>query len=440
MANKTINQLPNDTELNLTDKLPIQEVGGTTKNVTGQMILDFVSSNLPAPPASDLESVLLEGNSTGASDITISNGQTIKNASNNSGLRFSQSFGNDIMFLGQDDSNKQYGITFDKDGNNYILINANNVPDNKSVRILVSDGAIRMTNQNTSNGLSSQIQINQQIISMYSEDADGNSSNNTFAGSYNEINNSGTSEDGYIFSASIGTYDVANGPQADTADSYLNSSRSGTSDLQYSSVVNVKYNFIDINTVVNSTDATFSIKDGLEIDPEGNNEGTRLYSEDLNSGALSTVNVVNATVGISANDENDASNLIVYPGLIQFNPGNLGKNGGKKVYGSNIQTNNSTPTTVFTLPISSIGIRIVDVKVKVLGRTTSGDKVYSGELNTTFKSISGTITRVGVLDKIEKSEFSTATSDVTFSGGDILFNVVGESVNMVWIVYIEVIG
>lgn len=53
MANKQINQLPADTALTATDKFAIQEAGGTTKNVTGQMISDFVESNLPTPPTGD---------------------------------------------------------------------------------------------------------------------------------------------------------------------------------------------------------------------------------------------------------------------------------------------------------------------------------------------------------------------------------------------------
>ena len=42
MANKQITQLPNKSSVEATDKFAIQEVGGTTKNVTAQMISDYV--------------------------------------------------------------------------------------------------------------------------------------------------------------------------------------------------------------------------------------------------------------------------------------------------------------------------------------------------------------------------------------------------------------
>ncbi len=49
MANKTINQLPTGTALQATDRFAVQDIIGQTKNITGQMLSDFVGGGGGTP-------------------------------------------------------------------------------------------------------------------------------------------------------------------------------------------------------------------------------------------------------------------------------------------------------------------------------------------------------------------------------------------------------
>lgn len=192
-----------------------------------------------------------------------------------------------------------------------------------------------------------------------------------------------------------------------------------------------------------------TITAGLEIDPLENNNGTRFYSENTELNIISQLNISeqNTTISYINNDTNESSNISASQGGIKLKTTNVigfftGGNNGKVFAGIPIPitTTNATETTIFTYPFPTVGIKIKDFKVNIQGFNSDNSKVYVGELRSAFKSVSTTITRVGVLDIMEKTEFTTATSTLKITGSNIVVTVTGEAAtNITWNCFVELI-
>ena len=100
------------------------------------------------------------------------------------------------------------------------------------------------------------------------------------------------------------------------------------------------------------------------------------------------------------------------------------------------RTNNNTLTTIGNIQIyNNI---VYSVKAKVIGKKTDNTKGYTADLSATFRNNAGVVTQIGTTVKTEVSEFSTATSDISFSGTDFIITVTGETATDIdWKVLVE---
>jgi hypothetical protein len=106
---------------------------------------------------------------------------------------------------------------------------------------------------------------------------------------------------------------------------------------------------------------------------------------------------------------------------------------------SDIQTHDATPVNIITVPTISNGM--LSIKASIVGLKTDYTKGYGSELYGVFKNNGGTVTQIGTTDLIEKSNFTTATSTIDFSGTNIRIRVTGEALTYInWSVQIEIIN
>lgn len=98
----------------------------------------------------------------------------------------------------------------------------------------------------------------------------------------------------------------------------------------------------------------------------------------------------------------------------------------------NAQTTDATPvagSVVFPdfAPVLLTGTTSCWFEVEVLGFGATNSKAYGAKLFGVFKRTGGTVTQVSTTDKVEKTDFSTATSDFNISGNQISLQVTGEA-------------
>ena len=99
-----------------------------------------------------------------------------------------------------------------------------------------------------------------------------------------------------------------------------------------------------------------------------------------------------------------------------------------------IQTLNATPTTMFALDVTGFSGSVITMDGIVSAYGATNSKAYGAKLFATFKYFSGTLAQISTTDKSEKTDFTTATSDFTTSGTDIIIEVTGEaSTDINWI-------
>jgi hypothetical protein len=77
-------------------------------------------------------------------------------------------------------------------------------------------------------------------------------------------------------------------------------------------------------------------------------------------------------------------------------------------------------------------------KVRVVGYKDDYTKAYLSELFGLYNYDGANITLIGTLDKVEKTNFSTATSTIEVVSGEIAVRVVGEAATTInWDIYVE---
>jgi hypothetical protein len=98
-----------------------------------------------------------------------------------------------------------------------------------------------------------------------------------------------------------------------------------------------------------------------------------------------------------------------------------------------LTTTGVTPTTLFSIPFTQSG-HVITIKAIVNGSDSTGGEFYGAEYFGVFKNVAGTVTRISTLDKSEKTDFSTATTDIVISGTNIIIQVTGEAATTIkWV-------
>jgi hypothetical protein len=118
-------------------------------------------------------------------------------------------------------------------------------------------------------------------------------------------------------------------------------------------------------------------------------------------------------------------------GVIEIEVGaqtiNFSKNNNNLTYdfGGN-GTTNATPIIIGTIDFSGVIDKVITVTANINGIGSIVNLAYGAKLFAAFKNIGGTITQLSTTDKSEKTDFTTATSDIIISGTDIVIQVTGE--------------
>jgi hypothetical protein len=109
-----------------------------------------------------------------------------------------------------------------------------------------------------------------------------------------------------------------------------------------------------------------------------------------------------------------------------------------KYYSNTTTTTNAVATTIITLP--TLTSKIYNVNCKVSGLKTNLTTGYVANLFAGFRNNAGTLSQIGTTDKIQKSDFTTATSSISVSGTNIIVQVTGEAATTInWTIQLEVL-
>jgi hypothetical protein len=98
-----------------------------------------------------------------------------------------------------------------------------------------------------------------------------------------------------------------------------------------------------------------------------------------------------------------------------------------------IGTTGLTPTIISRIDFSGVFDKVITINANVTAVGSIANLGYGAKLFAVFKNIGGTITQLSTTDKSEKTDFTTATSDIIISGTDIVIQVTGEAAtNINW--------
>jgi hypothetical protein len=99
-----------------------------------------------------------------------------------------------------------------------------------------------------------------------------------------------------------------------------------------------------------------------------------------------------------------------------------------------ITTTGTTPTTLYSIPFTGGVNTVMTIKAIINGSDNVGGDVYGAEYFGVFKSVGGVVTQISTLDKSEKTDFATATTDIVISGTNIIIEVTGEAATTIkWV-------
>ena len=211
------------------------------------------------------------------------------------------------------------------------------------------------------------------------------------------------------------------------------------------------------------------VTDMITLAPTGLGNGTGIKSIDTTTGDYNYVKLTPTQINIFQDDITngqiryitlglnaislvaDSSSIIIDEGsqtisLSTETYGTLGASTNKISIGSSnvrnviststITTTNAATTTIHTFICVGDGPK--SYKVRVIGNKSDYTKAYLGELFGLYNYVTSTVTLIGSLDLVEKTNFTTATSTISISGSTILVRVTGEaSTTINWSVYVE---
>lgn len=566
MANKQINQLPANTALSATDKFAIQEAGGTTKNVTGQMISDFVESNLPTPPTGDN---IYNSNGTIETDRIVEvEDKSLTFRSVGGGaiyleLPFAPGSGSGVEYISGTiptlgvpyspvpiKTTSGSGIdavfsvgTFNVGEVSVWAIEFPGTPSQGSGfevgDIIVLSGAdlggvdgaddLTITVTQVEESTVDKITIDQDVVGMY-KNSDFIEGTGAVLAVQNQLLKSPTFIANYPGLSQYSTDGSGTGVTFDIDEyfkvitSYVMTITSGGINYEVGDTIVVAGGDIGLTTPAgNKTFLITSVSEGVvlgqlvELNSEGIDIGMdknktliregstteTIYGADNTKVITSTpdflkIEIINSvdhkhfsslvinnedsnavlsvvdnnfgnssislnTVGVNIenvyNDTNtttsiqiasgielsiyDGTNQTIFGQTIQGYTYRFGQviQTTKQIQSFSDTTSNATPLTMYTLDATGTSSTVQNFNVKVFGVKDDTSKVYYGELNGTYKWTSGTLSFLGTVDKLEKTQFTTATSNLIISGTEMIVQVTGEAAtDITWKIVIDYTG
>jgi len=111
-----------------------------------------------------------------------------------------------------------------------------------------------------------------------------------------------------------------------------------------------------------------------------------------------------------------------------------------QIYTTNITTTNNTVTTVFTYPVGGTNGGI-NVNCRIQCSNSTFTQAYIANLFAGFLYDGTSITQISTTDKVEKTTLVGATSDITFTGTDLIVTVTGlVATTIKWKINIEILS
>jgi hypothetical protein len=106
----------------------------------------------------------------------------------------------------------------------------------------------------------------------------------------------------------------------------------------------------------------------------------------------------------------------------------------------NERTFDATPTRLDVISFN-VPNRVISINATINAYSSTGTEAYGARLFAVFKNVGGTLTQLGITDKVESTDFTTASSDILVVnpfGTDIDIQVTGEAANTtLWTVRYE---
>jgi hypothetical protein len=91
-----------------------------------------------------------------------------------------------------------------------------------------------------------------------------------------------------------------------------------------------------------------------------------------------------------------------------------------------VVTTDNLPARIFQIDLSANSQNVVTFDVIITALDQLGTQSYGSKLFGTFRYNSSVLTQIGTIDKTEKSDFATASSNLVILGTDIIIEVTGE--------------
>lgn len=227
----------------------------------------------------------------------------------------------------------------------------------------------------------------------------------------------------------------------------------GVDELNNKAFIRIGSNINEFIFSGTSSGATPSLSEVLLVgnDTQGTNlilgTGSDLFSYNLNWNNENNLNIINTGDTYFESDTMEYQvngNFDIYSNDINLGTNilNVNTSGGSvvldnRVYESaSVTTTNDTTTTLITIGTQPDEV-VRYYKAKVTGIKNDNTLGYYGEILSVIRR-DGTLNQVSTIDLIEKTEFTTATSTIDFSGTDVRVRVTGEAATTInWRVNIE---
>lgn len=154
-----------------------------------------------------------------------------------------------------------------------------------------------------------------------------------------------------------------------------------------------------------------------------------LLVSDQNTSELALITTNSTKHEISVSDGTDTSILKVIPKSVNIQQVNN--------FRAIATTNNTATITIFTFPFTPSGPFNVSCKIKCINSALT--QAYVANLFAGFIFDGTTVTQLSTTDKVEKSTLVGATSDISFTGADLIVTVTGLAATTIdWVANIEI--
>lgn len=402
------------------------------------------------PSADDLETTLVAGNTTGGNDIIVDLDDLIKGGGSASISLGTTARPNQLAISSTDNISNDVSQVF---GPGITQMTGVLSGDDTASFSLTNDGVVSISAYDTTLNISDIILVDPNNIQggtgIISQDyTTGNVSQTTYTPDkiLSSVNDAVLGDNTYTI---LETQNILIGALNGADEGYTNYTKDTIISKVYNDTpgitdtISIDPKLLGNGTGIKSLNTTSGDYSNLVVTPTL----IRLFQDDVTNGQNRRITIEPSYISLVA----DASSIIIDEGSqiisLSTEPYNiLGASTNKISIGSsnvrNVISTETTTTTNATITtihrFTCVGNGPKSYKVRVVGYKTDFSKAYLGELFGLYNYDGVTVTLIGSLDLVEKTNFTTATSTITISGSTIRVRVTGEALTDInWSVYVE---